>query len=207
MTIPPVEADNMKAIPRKKRADLRKALAHPGLSIREGTLDEFYDLYALNLHSLGTPIQSKRFYKTLLTTLGERCTLTTVVHEGKAICSLMSFFWKGTVYPYYIGSAPEARVFHAYDLMYWHIMRMAVSQGITTFDFGRSKRGTGAFDYKKLWGIEPEGLPYTVKLIRAKQLPEINPLNPDYARAVVLWKKLPLWLANSLGPLLSRQIP
>jgi hypothetical protein len=129
------------------------------------------------------------------------------MHKDRPVCVLMTFWDKKTVYPYYVGSLPEARGIHAYDLMYWHIMRQAVHRGVSTFDFGRSKRGSGAFDYKKLWGIEPQSLPYSVRLVKAKSLPEINPTNPDYARAVRVWKKFPLWVANTMGPFLARQIP
>jgi hypothetical protein len=84
--------------------------------------------------------------------------------------------------------------------MYFELMRHAVRRGCTRFDFGRSKCGTGAFSFKKNWGFEPSPLVYAVK----GDTRETNPLSPKYRLQVALWKKLPLPLANTLGPWLSR---
>jgi hypothetical protein len=85
-------------------------------------------------------------------------------------------------------------------------MGRAVERGCNVFDFGRSKRGTGAFGYKTYWGFEPTPLAYQFHLVRQQELPEINPLNPKYRLMVDSWKKLPLPVANTLGPLIARQI-
>ena len=44
--------------------------------------------------------------------------------------------------------------------MYWELMRRACERGLKVFDFGRSKRGTGSFDFKKNWGFEATPLVY-----------------------------------------------
>jgi len=77
---------------------------------------------------------------------------------------------------------------------------------VRRFDFGRSKRGTGAFDYKRYWGFEPESLHYQYCLIRAAAIPDVNPLNPKYRLMVAAWKRLPLPLANALGPRIASQL-
>ena len=108
--------------------------------------------------------------------------------------------------PYFGGAVPAARPVHAYDLLYWSLMRRAVARGAAVFDFGRSKLGTGAFDYKRFWGFEPTPLEYQYHLVRAKAVPDVNPLNPKYSRVVAAWRRLPLPVANRLGPLLARQL-
>ena len=95
---------------------------------------------------------------------------------------------------------------HAYDLLYWSLMRRASARGITRFDFGRSKVGTGAYDYKRFWGFEPVPLRYQYRLIRGRTVPDLNPLNPKYRMMVACWRRLPLPVANTVGPWIARQL-
>ena len=74
------------------------------------------------------------------------------------------------------------------------------------FDFGRSKRGTGAFEFKKHWGFEPEPLHYEFHLRHGASVPDINPLNPKFRLFVALWKRLPLPVANLLGPRIVKHL-
>jgi hypothetical protein len=90
--------------------------------------------------------------------------------------------------------------------MYWSLMDRATERGSRLFDFGRSKRGTGAFDYKLSWGFEPETLHYQFHLVKGRELPNVNPLNPKFRVMVETWKRLPLPVANLLGPVIARQI-
>ena len=85
-------------------------------------------------------------------------------------------------------------------------MDEARQRGLKLFDFGRSKRDTGAFAFKKNWGFEPEPLYYEYHLVKAREVPEINPLNPKYRLLVATWKRLPLPVANALGPLIARNL-
>ena len=112
----------------------------------------------------------------------------------------------GAVSPYFAGGLPEARGLHAYDYLYWSLMERGARRGAARFDFGRSKRGTGAFDYKTHWGFEPEPLSYQFHLVKRSDLPNVNPLNPKYRLMVETWKRLPLPVANRLGPLIARQL-
>lgn len=93
-----------------------------------------------------------------------------------------------------------ARAVAGNDFMYWELMRRACERGLKVFDFGRSKRGTGSFDFKKNWGFEPTPLYYEYFLVTDTDVPEINPLNPKYRLFIQAWKKMPLALANVIGP-------
>ena len=85
-------------------------------------------------------------------------------------------------------------------------MRRACERGLRTFDYGRSKLGTGSYSFKKNWGFEPVPLPYQYHLVRADKVPELNPLNPKYRVFIEIWKRLPLPLANFMGPFLARSL-
>jgi len=112
----------------------------------------------------------------------------------------MSFYFRDEVLPYYGGGTEEAREVAGNDFMYWEVMRRACERGLRVFDYGRSKRGTGSFDFKKNWGFEPQPLHYEYRLVRGKRVPELNPLNPKYRLLIKLWQLLPLALANRIGP-------
>ncbi|MBM3523413.1 MAG: GNAT family N-acetyltransferase, partial [Alphaproteobacteria bacterium] len=107
------------------------------------------------------------------------------------------------VLPYFAGGTAAARG-GAYDLMYYTIMNRAAARGCRIFDFGRSKAGTGPFSFKKNWGFEPEFLSYEYDLAPGRSIPENNPLNPKYRMFIAAWKRLPLPIANFVGPMLSR---
>jgi len=112
----------------------------------------------------------------------------------------MSFYFRDEVLPYYGGGTELAREVAGNDFMYWEVMRRACERGLRVFDYGRSKRGTGSFDFKKNWGFEPQPLHYEYRLVRGKRVPEHNPLNPRYRLLIKLWQRLPLALANRIGP-------
>jgi lipid II:glycine glycyltransferase (peptidoglycan interpeptide bridge formation enzyme) len=116
----------------------------------------------------------------------------------------LSFYFNNTVYPYWGGGTFVARGLRANDLMYFALMRHARERGCTRFDFGRSKAGTGPAAFKKNWGFEPHPLAYAVRTAAGAASREVNPLSPRYRLQVAAWKKLPVWLANRIGPPIAR---
>lgn len=206
--ISPDHEANLQAIPRKQRRMVRQGEKY-GLALRTGPgeVDTVYDLYAESVHRLGTPVYARRFFRNLQAALGDDCHCLTVWHEGTAVAGVMSFFFKDQVLPYYAGSRPQYRPMAPNDFMYWQLMRIAAERGVRIFDFGRSKRDTGAFQFKVHWGFEPQPMPYVFYLPNGGTLPEINTANPRYQRRIELWKRLPLWLTKVVGPHIIRAIP
>lgn len=199
--------DNMKAIPRKQRAMVRKALDRGLSGVLDQTSDRFFSMYSESVRNLGTPVFSPKYFKQLMHEFGSDCEIVTIEHEGQPVSSVMNFYYKGEVNPYYGGGTLAARHLAANDFMYWDVMRRAVDdRGCSLFDFGRSKVGTGAFSFKKNWGFVPEPLNYEFKLASGVEVPDINPLNPKYRLMVATWQRLPLWLANRIGPLVAKDL-
>ena len=108
--------------------------------------------------------------------------------------------------PYYAGDTIAARELAANDFKYWDLMRRACERGCRVFDYGRSKRGTGSFDFKKNWGFEPTPLHYEYRLFRGDAVPQNNPSNPKYRALISVWQKLPRRLVNVVGPLIVRNL-
>jgi FemAB-related protein (PEP-CTERM system-associated) len=194
-------------LPQQKRQELRRSIKS-GLRQQVGPdlLDTFYRIYGTSVRNLGTPVYPRRFFAAIAEEFGEAVELTVVHGAARPVSAAMTFYFRDQVCPYFAGGLPEARTEHAYDFMYWSLMDNATERGARLFDFGRSKRETGAFDYKLSWGFQPEALHYQFHLVRGHDLPNINPLNPKYRVMVETWKRLPLRIANLLGPVIARQI-
>ncbi|WP_298813412.1 FemAB family XrtA/PEP-CTERM system-associated protein [uncultured Sphingomonas sp.] len=191
------------AIPRKQRAEVRKALAND-LAVEIGrdarALADHYRVYAESVRNLGTPVFPRALFREAVARMD--ADVLTVRHAGVPVASVLSLYWNGTVYPYWGGGTDAARGLRANDRMYFALMAHARARGCTRFDFGRSKVGTGAAAFKKNWGFE--GRPLSYASWSEGERREVNPLNPKYALMVRTWKKLPLPLANALGPWISR---
>ena len=211
LPIPVDENENLAMVPRKRRAEVRKAIkaVEAGdLSVRiiRNTV-EFYSLYAAALRDHGTPVFPKRFLDTLVQAFADNVEISIADWRGQPVAALLSFYDKDTVRPYYIGALPAARSARAAEYLYWSQMRRAAERGCVRFDFGRSKVGTGPYNFKKLWGAEPRPLTYRIRLIRADAAPDINPNNPKFATFVSLWRRLPLPVANRIGPMIAGNFP
>ena len=198
---------NMAAIPRKQRAMVRKGIKNGLIASIDTTPDRFFALYSDNVLRHGTPALPKRFFQTLLEVFGKDCEILTVTTaDGKLLSSVLSFYFRDEILPYYAGDDLAARDLAANDFKYWELMRHACARGCRIFDYGRSKAGTGPFSFKKNWGFEPMPLSYEYRLFKRDEIPQNNPLNPKYRAFIAMWRRLPISVANRLGPVLVRNL-
>ena len=198
------DEENLQAIPRKQRAVVRKSLKSGLTSHVEADANALFRVYAESVRNLGTPVFSRKYFTALLKAFGSDCDVVVVRDGAEPVSAVMNFYFRDTVMPYYGGGRPAARRNGANDFMYWEVMRRAVGRGYRRFDFGRSKAETGAFSFKKNWGFEPQWLEYEYYLPPGSSMPDKNPNNPKYAGLIAIWKRLPLPVANFIGPHLVR---
>ncbi len=195
------------AIPRKQRAEVRKGL-DKGLVIETGNnqrdLDWHYRVYSESVRNLGTPVFPKALMAEVLTAFGDDADILTVLADGKPVASVLSLYHKGAVMPYWGGGLHEARALRANDVMYYALMNHARTRGCAAFDFGRSKVGSGAFSFKKNWGFEPQPLSYAMRTADGAEPRDINPNSPKYKAQIAIWQKLPLPVANLIGPWIAK---
>ena len=207
-----MDADNEKnlnTIPRKTRRMIRLGMKN-GLEARFGGLeliDIFYDLFARSYHRLGSPVFSKTYLKNILEEFRNKSDLLLIFKDKKALSGVLSFYFKDQVIPYYSGAVPESQNFAANDYLYWALMRDAAQRGYRIFDFGRSKKDTGPFHFKRHWGFEPRLLHYCYYLNTIAEMPNISPANPKYQKKIEIWRKLPLWATKIMGPEIVRYVP
>lgn len=196
---------DMKAIPRKQRAMVRKGISNGLTSVSNHDTRALHHVYARMVHALGTPVFSEKYFRLLGEAFPESHDVTTVLHEDRPVAAVLNFHFRDEVLPYYGGGTPEARGLAANDFLYWEVMRRAgAERGARVFDFGRSKAGTGAFDFKRNWGFEAQPLHYCYQLRQGATLAENNPANPKFKLMIAAWRRLPLQVANLIGPQIVR---
>ena len=201
------EQANMLAIPRKQRAMVRKGMKNGLMSEIDQRVDRFFALYADNVHRHGTPAMPKKYFQALRDEFGADCeVLTVTASDGRVLSSVMSFYFRDEVLPYYAGDDEAARELAANDFKYWELMRRACVRGLKVFDYGRSKQGTGSFAFKKNWGFEPTPLHYEYQLYKRDAVPQNNPNNAKYKLLIQTWRRLPIGVANWLGPFVVRSL-
>ncbi len=198
---------NLRSIPRKQRAMVRKGIQRGLTSEIDSGVDRFFDLYADNAHRHGTPPFPKRYFEALQLAFGDACEVLTVVNaQGRPVSGVLSFYFRDEVLPYYAGDVPAARELAANDFKYWELMRRASERGCRIFDYGRSKLGAGSYDFKKNWGFEPQPLHYEFRLLKNSAIPQNNPANPRYRALIRLWRHLPRPVVNAIGPSIVRSL-
>ena len=203
----PDEEANLLAIPRKQRAMVRKGIKNGLKSEIDSDASRFFALYADNVHRHGTPAMSRRYFDALLQQFGTDCeVLTVTAADGRPLSSVLSFYFRDEVLPYYAGDDIAARDLAANDFKYWELMRRSCARGMKVFDYGRSKQGTGPYAFKKNWGFEPTPLHYEYCLYKRQAVPQNNPTNAKYKLMIQAWRRLPLGVANWLGPHVVRNL-
>ncbi|TKB71046.1 MAG: FemAB family PEP-CTERM system-associated protein [Nitrospira sp.] len=200
---------NLAAIPRKQRRMVRQGDKHGLKAVvgREDLLDAFYGVYAHSVHNLGTPVFPKAWFASLLREYGSACRILAVYREQEVVAAVMTLFFRDQALPYYGGALKSSFQYAANDFMYWHLLCYAAAQGARLFDFGRSKKDTGPFEFKRHWGFEPDPLPYQYDLVTASAMPDFSPKNSSFSLPIMIWKELPLPVTRWLGPRIIHLFP
>jgi FemAB-related protein (PEP-CTERM system-associated) len=207
----PLETDperNLKRFPRDTRYMIRKG-EKAGLTSRTGPeqIGPFYQLLATNYHKLGTPVFPRKLFDNLLQSFGEDLHLLLVYAGKKPVSGVLCFKFRDTILPYYSGATADAPKLAANNFMYWDLIKHACSAGFRSFDFGRSKVGTGSYAFKTQWNAIVQSLNYQVFLVRRKTMPNFSPLNPKFEMASRIWRRLPYWMTTRMGPRVVRWFP
>lgn len=202
--IPP-GLEDMKGIPQKRRNVVRRAVSLGLEAMVCRDADRFFELYAANAQAHGTPALGKRFFRALLDTFPEDSDVLFVIDaNGRDLSAILNFYHRGEVLAYYAGEVAAARGTNANDFKYWSLMMHAKGRGCERFDFGRSKTGTGSFQFKRLWGFQPRPLYYEFPYLPSGRVPQNNPSNPSFRLAIETWRRLPRAFVDRLGPLVVK---
>ena len=193
----------------KLRNQIRKS-QKSGLSTEFGGIEKlrsFYKVFSYNMRDLGTPVWGFKFFKAILETFPSTAQLVLVIKDTKAIAGGLLLSFKDRLY---IPSASAYRSSLKYcpnHALYWEVIRRGCEQGYKYFDFGRSTLNSPTYNFKKQWVPTPTPLVWQYYLNKAKEMPAISPDNPKYRIFINLWRKLPLPIANFLGPKVIKNFP
>ena len=194
-------------LPRDTRYAVRKS-QKAGLEWVEGLdLGTFYEIYAHSVHRLGTPVFSRRLFETLQSSFPGQCRIFGVRKGQTVIAAVFCLYFRDQVLPYYGGALAEFYKDSPNNFMYWNLMEQSCREGYRTFDFGRSKKGTGSFEFKSAWNMQVTELPYRYLLVGAKEVPQMSPIDKKFQLPVEAWKRMPFGWTKILGPQLIRRIP
>lgn len=207
--LPQCPDDVLASIPRKARAEVRKARDRHGLQLVSGPqlLDGFYRLYCLNKRGLGSPVFRRSYFRRILDLFGHRASLHGITQGEDLLAAVLSLSGNGTLFPYYSGTAPEANRLGASNALYASLMEEAVRQGQRVFDFGRSRVNSGPAAFKQHMGFLPSPLDYQFFFPYGGKPPALHPGNPRMRLPQQVLSSLPLWLARAVGPTVMRHVP
>jgi len=188
-------------IRKAEKSDLETAFA--GI---EG-LPEFYKVFAYNMRDLGTPVWGYGFFKSILESFPETARIILVKKGNLTIASGLVLRFKDRLY---VPSASAYRSFLKYcpnHALYWAVIKKGCEEGHKLFDFGRSAIDSSTYKFKIQWVPQPTQLTWQYYLWRIGEIPAINPHNPKYRLFINMWQRLPLPIANFLGPKLIKNFP
>jgi FemAB-related protein (PEP-CTERM system-associated) len=208
--LPPTVEGVLARMPKKARAEARKAREKHALTLTEGPwyFEDFHRLFHRNKRSLGSPGLPHAFFWGLRKEFGDAVRIHVVHQRSEVVAAVMSFVWRDELLAYYSGAADGAdRQWSASNFMYMALQEWAVAQGLKRFDFGRSRKDSGAFQFKEHQGFAARDLEYRFHLVRDRGLPSLNPSNPKTKWLRDTWAKLPLSVSMALSSELSRYLP
>ncbi|MBU8933972.1 MAG: FemAB family PEP-CTERM system-associated protein [candidate division Zixibacteria bacterium] len=198
-----------KSFDAKARNQVRKAEKN-GLKVEFGgpeLLGEFYRIFSRNMRDLGTPVWPRSLFRKIFEQFGEDTELA-LVHKGNKVIAAGLLVHYGD----YSG-VPSASAIRDYlslcpnNLLYWEVIKRCIERGSRVFDFGRSSEGAGTYRFKKQWLKEPKIQTWQYRLLSIDSLPELNPSNPRFRMAISIWRRMPIWLANIIGPKIVTKLP
>lgn len=196
-----------KAFKSKVRSQVRRPMKE-GMETRfgPGELEPFYEIFARNMRDLGTPVLPFGLFEAIRTHLADHLVAATVYHEGRPVAAGCGFVFGDEFEITWASSLREVSRLAPNMLLYWSMMEEMSKRGLETFNFGRCTPGSGTHRFKLQWGGYDEPLPWS-QWSPSGVASTPSPESAKFRAAVALWQKLPLPVANAVGPFLSRSIP
>ena len=170
-------------------------------------IPDFYRVFAPAMHALGTPVYPRRFFEVVYDALRDVSEILIVKMQGKPHAVAFLVNHGATMEVPWAVASPEAKHASVNMRMYWELLTRSIQKGVAAFDFGRSTVDSGTYRFKAQWGAEPHQLHWHYWLPAGAEVPKLNQSNPKYARAADIWRRMPLWFANALGPYIIRNLP
>lgn len=209
LSLPEGEEELWSNIGSKLRAQIKRP-AREGVRVSVGgieLLDEFYEVFSRNMRDLGTPVYSRKFFEEIFMCISDACRIVISRKGDLPVAAGFLIGYRGMMEIPWASSLREYNRLGVNMCMYWEALKYSVNQGFKQFDFGRSSVDSGTYKFKKQWGAKPIQLHWHYWLKSGQAIPMMNPSNPKYKLAIDMWQKLPLPIANYLGPMIVKNLP
>ncbi len=205
--LPPNPDDLMKRFSSDHRNHIRKSFKK-GFQIKFGQVDLLNDAYAAiarSMHELGSPYHSKTYLRKMVEHLGETMEFAVVYDARKRIAGGGVFIYqRDTVFNLHANILHFSRSSYAGEFLYWSVIEHGIQRGLKTFDLGRSLTGSGNDIFKSKWAPRKQQLAYWYWLAPGHELPSLNQKNPKFQALIAIWKKLPPFIVDTVGPYVIR---
>jgi FemAB-related protein (PEP-CTERM system-associated) len=195
-----------KSFDAKLRSQVRRPLKE-GIDVRFGRdqLDPFYSVFARHMRDLGTPVQPKRFFSALCDAFGDDLWVGVAWLGSEPVAGGCGFRWGTEFEMTWAASLYAFNRLSPNMALYWAFIERACTEGLALFNFGRCTAGGGTHRFKRQWGSRDEQLWWYQQGTGAARTP--SPEDGAYAWGPRLWKRLPVGVANLLGPPIVAGIP
>lgn len=192
-----------KQVSSSRRSQIRKAQRYGLTATMHGSeaLDDFYRVYARNMRDLGSPVHALGFIRAAVEQLADRSRIAIVRDGDQPVGAAIGFRSGQEFWVPWVSSIREAFFKCPNQLLYWSLMEWATNEQLHALDLGRSNIGDGTYKAKRQWGAEVQQLHWVYAPT------ETQASQSGYGRVTKLWQRLPMPVANRLGPHLRRQIP
>ncbi len=193
----------------KVRNHVRKAEKSGLVASSGGTelLNDFYRVWTVRMHQLGTPCYPRKLFQSILDTFQDNARLFVVRLDKSTVGGAFVYSYKGLVQIRWAATLVEYNSLCPNNHLYWSVMRHYCLSGASCFDFGRTTMDSSQHKFKKQWGSYPVQLHYQYWCAPGKELSLATPNDPKYSKKVEIWKRLPLWFTRLAGPYISRSLP
>ena len=211
MILPLPATDDLldKQLGSKLRAQVNKAQSNQ-LTVDFGgheLLGHFYQVFAHNMRDLGTPVYGRKLFSEILSNFPENAFIAVVSQNGTPLAAGFLLGYRDKLEIPWASSIRSKNHLGANMFMYRAILREAIARGYQYFDFGRSTRDASTHRFKKQWGAEEHQLHWQYWTRDGESTPELNPDNPKFKLAIMVWQRLPVFLTRLIGPPLARNLP
>lgn len=181
-----------------------------GFSVKAGgveLVDDFFCIFAEAWRDMGTPVYSKDYLQRVARVFSDRIRICIAYHDSIPAAGSFQAYDSGIAEGLWLGTRARYRHDYVGYVLYWSLLKDAIEAGCRQFHLGRSTAQSGSEQFKKKWNAYPTQLYWQYVLRTRESIPQLNVMNPKFRLAIAAWRRLPLFITNTIGPSLARKIP
>lgn len=169
-------------------------------------LEEFYAMYSKKQHQFGTPTHHIKWFSNFSSLLKENVLFAIAYYKDKPAAGVCAFLFKDRIISNYSARNDELNISDANNLVRSELIKYGCENGYKWFDFARSKKGSGTYQFKESFGAKPVLTSYQYVLNKIRKMPDLDPENPKFSLAINIWRKLPTSFVQALGPFIRKNM-